>query len=68
MDPDGREIGDPSEIARIALREARVCISHDAIEGRVDLSQSIEVRDEGGELVCIQRFRDAVTITDAQSG
>jgi hypothetical protein len=64
MDPDGREIEDAGEIAAIALCEARVCISQDALEGRIDFTQTIQVRDDKGELVYLQRFSDAVMIFD----
>jgi len=64
MDPDGREIEDAGEIAAITLHEARVCISQDALEGRIDLTQTIQVRDDKGELVYLQRFSDAVMIFD----
>ena len=62
MDPDGREIEDPAKIAAIALKECRWCISQDALDGRIDLGQSIEVRDSDGELVHMLRFQDAVLI------
>lgn len=62
MDPDGREIADPAKIPSIALKEARMCISQDALEGRIRLGQSIEVRDRNGELVHVIRFREAVTV------
>lgn len=62
MDPDGREIEDASQIAAIALKECRWCISQDALDGRIDLGQSIEVRDSAGDLVHALRFQDAVLI------
>ena len=37
-------------------------MSQDALEGRLDLDQSIEVRDCSGELVHRLSFRDAVSI------
>ena len=61
MDPDGREIIDASDIPSIALKEARVCISEDVLEGRIHLEQTIEVRDRNGRLVHSIHFRDAVT-------
>ena len=62
MDPDGREIEDATQVPAIALKECRWCISQDALEGRIDLGQSIEVRDAAGELVHHLRFQDAVHI------
>jgi hypothetical protein len=64
IDPEGREIEDAAEIAPLALREARAMISQDALGGRINLGQYIEVRDSDGKLVCQLSFRDAVTISD----
>ena len=64
IDPEGREVEDPSLIAPLALREARAMISQDALGGRINLGQYIEVRGADGKLVCQLAFRDAVTITD----
>ena len=64
IDPEGREVEDPSLIAPLALREARAMISQDALGGRINLGQYIEVRGADGKLVCQLAFRDAVTISD----
>lgn len=63
IDPEGRELEEPSQIAPLALREARAMISQDALGGRIMLNQYIEVRDEDGKLVHQLSFRDAVTIS-----
>jgi hypothetical protein len=63
IDPDGREIADPGRISELALREARGMISHDALVGRINLDQCIEVRDADGRLVHQLAFRHAVTIS-----
>lgn len=63
IDPDGRELSDPSLIDEVALKEARSMISQDALSGRIDLNQYIEVRDAAGKLVHQVAFRDAVTIS-----
>lgn len=65
IDPEGRELDDASQIAPLALREARAMISQDALGGRINLGQYIEVRDSDGKLVCQLSFRDAVTIIDS---
>ena len=62
IDPEGRNIPDPAQIADFALREARAMIAQDALGGRIVLNQYIEVRDESGHLVHQLSFRDAVTI------
>ena len=63
IDPEGRELADPNEIPHLALREARAMIGQDAIVGRINLAQYIEVRDSHGKLIHQLAFRDAVTIT-----
>ena len=67
IDPEGRELADPSEIPHLALREARAMIGQDAIIGRINLAQYIEVRDARGKLIHQLAFRDAVTITGASA-
>jgi hypothetical protein len=64
IDPDGREVADPDLIPEMALREARSMIGQDALVGRIDLRQYIEVRDASGKLVHQLAFRNAVTITE----
>ena len=63
IDPEGRNIADPSDIAEFARKEARAMISQDALSGRINLNQYIEVRNEHGKLVHQLAFRDAVTIS-----
>jgi hypothetical protein len=63
IDPEGRELADPSMIGDLALKEARAMIAQDALGGRIVLDQYIEVRDKDGKLVHQLCFRDAVTIT-----
>jgi hypothetical protein len=60
-DPDGRQISRPADIAAIALKEARWCISQDVLEGRIDLGQWIEVHDAAGKIVHRLAFGDAVS-------
>jgi hypothetical protein len=62
IDPEGQEIGNAAKIGVVALREARAMISQDVLGGRINLDQSIEVRDNGGKLIHQLAFRDAVTI------
>lgn len=64
IDPEGRDLEEPSLIAPLALKEARAMISQDALGGRIMLNQYIEVRDVAGKLVHQLAFRDAVTISD----
>ena len=62
IDPEGQEIANPAEIAPHALKEARAMISQDALGGRINLEEYIEVRDESGRLIHQLSFRDAVTV------
>lgn len=62
LDPEGQQIGDPGQIAGIALKEARSIISQDALRGEIDLDQRLEVEDESGKLVYSLPFADAVRI------
>lgn len=63
IDAEGKEIADPAQISVHALKEARAMISQDALSGRINLNQYIEVRDEARRLVHQLSFRDAVTIS-----
>jgi hypothetical protein len=63
IDAEGQTIADPAQIAVYALREARAMISQDALGGRINLDQYIEVRDASAKLVHQLSFRDAVTIS-----
>lgn len=63
IDAEGKEIDEPATIGPQALKEARAMISQDALAGRINLNQYIEVRNEEGKLVHQLSFRDAVTIS-----
>lgn len=63
IDPDGRELGEPNQVADAAMKEARAMISQDALSGRIMLDQYIEVRDDSGKLIHSLSFRDAVTVS-----
>jgi hypothetical protein len=63
IDPDGREIADSNTISALALHEARAMICQDALAGRINFNQYIEVRDADGKLIHQLAFRDAVTIS-----
>jgi hypothetical protein len=63
IDAEGKDIDDPAQIGPQALREARAMISQDALSGRINLNQYIEVRNADGKLVHQLSFHDAVTIS-----
>ena len=50
------------EIPALALRAAREMVADDALTGRIDMSYSIEVRDEERRNLHTLYFRDAVEI------
>ena len=62
LDEDGRELLSMREIEVAALQEARAIISHDALQGRIDLAYHIDVQDGSGEMLHSLRFGDAVEI------
>lgn len=64
IDPEGREVPHPADLGDVALREARGMIGQDALAGRINLNQFIEVRDEAGKLVHQLSFKDAVAFVD----
>lgn len=64
IDPEGREIADPSQIPALVLKEARSIISQDALAGQIHLGQAIDVLDMSGQVVHHLSFRDAVLIGD----
>ena len=62
IDAEGVEL-DGVEAARTsALLQARDIISHDAIQGTINLAQRIDVFDHADTLVCSLKFEDAVEI------
>ena len=61
LDPDGIDLL-AEKVAPFALLQARDCMAGDVKEGRLDLSYSIEVRDDGGALVHTLPFSRAIDI------
>jgi hypothetical protein len=62
LDPEGREIDGRDAIVAAALVEARAIIGDDAIAGRINLNQRIDVEDEQQNIVHSIRFEDAVEL------
>lgn len=62
IDPEGREIADPSQIPVLVLKEARSLMSQDVMTGQIRFDFAIDVLDEAGAIVHHLSFRDAVTI------
>jgi hypothetical protein len=62
LDPEGREIDGHAAVEAAALIEARAIISDEAIYGRINLDQHIDVEDEQRNVVHCLRFVDAVEL------
>jgi len=62
LDGEGIELAGLEAAAAQALKEARSLISHDALEGRINLRQRIEVEAPAGTVVHRLEFVDAVEI------
>ena len=65
LDAEGRELG-ADQVDAAALGEARAMIAADALAGRINLDQRIEVRDSAGKVVHRTAFQDAVEILGAR--
>lgn len=59
-DEEGRDLADMEAARAVALMSARDIICCEVMLGCVDLADSIEVVDEGGEAVLNLAFADAV--------
>lgn len=63
LDPEGRELAGLEVVKAIALREARMLISHEALNGAIDFNQRIEARDRAGKVLHRLEFTDAVLVS-----
>lgn len=62
LDPEGRQLAGLEVVKAIALREARMLISHEALNGAIDFNQRIEVRDGAGKVLHRLEFTDAALV------
>jgi hypothetical protein len=62
LDHHGRKLGDATQVPALALVEARSLIGQEALQGRIDLDQRIEVESPMGTVVHTLNFDDAVEI------
>ena len=62
LDGEGMELESLRAVTAQALKEARSLISHDALDGRINLNQHIEVEAPVGTVVHRLEFMDAVEI------
>lgn len=65
LDPEGRDLSSRQEVELATLSEARSIISHDALEGRIDLLYHINVHDAAGSTIHTLKFADAIAIAPA---
>jgi hypothetical protein len=63
IDEEGAELDSAEEARESAMMHARSIISHEALQGRINLNQRIEVLDEAGALIFSLGFADAVQVT-----
>ena len=62
-EPEGADFSDFAAVPALAMRQARSILSHDVLEGEINLAQWIEVADERDEIVHRLHFADALSIT-----
>lgn len=62
LDPLGRQVDDPADLAAIALTEARALMAQDVLKGALDLDQRLEIEDAGGTVIHRLSFAKAVNI------
>lgn len=62
LDSEGLMLLDIDAAIATALREARAIIGADALEGRIELDQRIDVEDERGVIVHSLQFEEAVQV------
>ena len=63
LDSEGMQLADVNAAAVQALKEARSLISHDALDGQINLTQHIIVEMPAGTVVHRLNFTDAVAVT-----
>ena len=63
LDPEGRWLPNMEAVIALALLEARSLIGAEAIGGKIQMGQRIDVHDENGTLVHSLQFEDAVQVT-----
>lgn len=62
LDEEGRHFASVADIASASLRDVRYLIAEDAMRGRIDFNQHLDVENEAGEIVHSLEFADAVEI------
>jgi hypothetical protein len=60
-DEEGRELAGPDVARSEAVTGARSLIADGILQGRLDLSGSIEITDAKGELLFVVPFADTIT-------
>ena len=63
-DEEGMVLPDVSLAVAEAIRSVRSLASAEIVQGRLRLSDRIEIADESGTIVSAVAFRDAITIED----
>jgi len=63
LDEEGKELADLAAVHGEAVAQARSIIAADAMQGEIDMTLRIEVRDASGSIVLDMPFASAVTIS-----
>ena len=67
LDEEGRDCADVAAALALALRDARSIAADRVSQGRLDLSDRVEVVDESGNIVGAVTFADAVKVEGCAS-
>jgi hypothetical protein len=62
LDPEGRDLPSIDDARAAAVREARQMMQEAVANGKLTLSDRIEVADEAGVVLLTVTFRDAVAV------
>jgi hypothetical protein len=64
-DAEGVELPNLAAVRRRAIDEARALLSADVLTGEIRIDRHFAVTDEGGSIVLILMFADALTVRES---
>lgn len=62
LDPEGRELSDLEAARLVAVEEIRAMLGEEVAQGLLDLRGYIEIADEGGQVLDVVRFEEAIEV------
>lgn len=62
LDPEGQNLSGLARVELAAMREVRALLSHEVLQGHIDLSQRLEIEDVAGNVVYSLTFAEAVEV------